>query len=577
MRIYQNYNTGDDGDYDIYGVNWGSQTFTPVLVHMISKLKLKLFRVGDPGTVNISIKLASGGKPIGGDLCVGTIEGTDLTLSANGEWYEITLGDGYTFAADTQYAIVVKAVGGDSGNKVSWRADTSSPTYAGGTVCTSSDSGIDWGTISAADFMFEEWGTGEASPGTTVWGNLFKSAISSEKIEEAILRMIQDHENDENAHVEAGESLNSHKASEIIDHIAQSIIADKIGTGEIWESHRHSISAWKRLLAMFPSLALETNKLVYTGVAFESWLYGLAFTNEYVYALMGTTTPKILKIRISDMTKVDEISLTGAAGYGSAIVSDGTYIYASTGGQPGKVFKIDPSDMTLIDTWVGTAGQDFASCLTLDGTNVYVGLGMEPAGAPGVTIRVIKIDPSNMTTVDTFTGDAGDEDCNDLIFDGINIYVTGKTDPGMIIKIDTSDMSRVSAWTGAAGENDAWSLAFDGTYIYVGLGTIPGRVIKVNPTTMATVASFTGGAESDQFYGLTFDGKYIYAGSMSDPGVVHKLDPSDMSRISTWTGGAGEDRFNALASDGNYIFFGGNTAVAVVIRKIMSDLDETAI
>lgn len=61
-----------------------------------------------------------------------------------------------------------------------------------------------------------------------VWGNLEKSQVDSETIEEAIVRLIQAHEDDANAHLETGESLQSHKVSAIIDHVARSIIYDKI-------------------------------------------------------------------------------------------------------------------------------------------------------------------------------------------------------------------------------------------------------------------------------------------------------------------------------------------------------------
>jgi len=66
-----------------------------------------------------------------------------------------------------------------------------------------------------------------------VWGNLEKSQIDPETIEEAIARLIQAHEDDPNAHLETGESLQSHKASEIIDHAVASIVADKIKDWEI--------------------------------------------------------------------------------------------------------------------------------------------------------------------------------------------------------------------------------------------------------------------------------------------------------------------------------------------------------
>lgn len=75
-----------------------------------------------------------------------------------------------------------------------------------------------------------------------VWGNLEKSQIDSEKIEEAIARLIQAHEDDANAHLEVGESLYSHKASEIIDHIVASIIADKVKDGEITEPKLNALA-----------------------------------------------------------------------------------------------------------------------------------------------------------------------------------------------------------------------------------------------------------------------------------------------------------------------------------------------
>jgi len=65
------------------------------------------------------------------------------------------------------------------------------------------------------------------------WGLLSKSQIDNETIEEAIARLIQAHEDDPNAHVETGESLESHKASVIIDHAVNSIVEDIIKDAEV--------------------------------------------------------------------------------------------------------------------------------------------------------------------------------------------------------------------------------------------------------------------------------------------------------------------------------------------------------
>ena len=62
----------------------------------------------------------------------------------------------------------------------------------------------------------------------TNWGELNKSQIDPEKIEEAIDRKIGNHNDEPDAHLEPGQSLTSHRASEIIDHVARSIVNDKI-------------------------------------------------------------------------------------------------------------------------------------------------------------------------------------------------------------------------------------------------------------------------------------------------------------------------------------------------------------
>ncbi|GAJ02051.1 unnamed protein product, partial [marine sediment metagenome] len=156
--LYEYYNTGDDDAYTRYGSYWAAQTFTPSTAHKITSVKLKLFRVGSPGTITVSIRATFGGKPTGGDLCVGTTDGNSLTTSTAGEWREITLGAGYNLNAFTKYAIVVRATSGDGANLFQWRWDGSSPTYEEGNAAVSSNSGSLWDGYTEWDFMFEDWG-----------------------------------------------------------------------------------------------------------------------------------------------------------------------------------------------------------------------------------------------------------------------------------------------------------------------------------------------------------------------------------------------------------------------------------
>jgi len=70
------------------------------------------------------------------------------------------------------------------------------------------------------------------------WKHLRKAQDDDETIEQAIERIVQEHNDNNEAHVGEGQSLQSHKASEIIDHKARSIIYDKIGEMEVSEEHR---------------------------------------------------------------------------------------------------------------------------------------------------------------------------------------------------------------------------------------------------------------------------------------------------------------------------------------------------
>lgn len=65
------------------------------------------------------------------------------------------------------------------------------------------------------------------------WGMLEKNQDDPETIEQAIARLIAEHNENEESHLGPGQSLNSHKAAEIIDHLAGSIVRDKLGDFEV--------------------------------------------------------------------------------------------------------------------------------------------------------------------------------------------------------------------------------------------------------------------------------------------------------------------------------------------------------
>ena len=65
---------------------------------------------------------------------------------------------------------------------------------------------------------------------TVNWENLGKNALDPTTISEAIDAKITNHNDDPEAHLGEDQALESHRAAEIIDHLAESVVNDKIAS-----------------------------------------------------------------------------------------------------------------------------------------------------------------------------------------------------------------------------------------------------------------------------------------------------------------------------------------------------------
>ena len=155
--IYEYLNTGgDDDSAHIYANNWGAQSFTVgTASHTVSFARVYIKRTGSPGTVTISITHATAaGLPTGADIVSTTLDGDALSTSYT--WYVAEFTE-TILDASGKYAIVIRAVAGDTDNDIQWRADAGGG-LADAIACTSTDGGISWASASPIDYLFEIWG-----------------------------------------------------------------------------------------------------------------------------------------------------------------------------------------------------------------------------------------------------------------------------------------------------------------------------------------------------------------------------------------------------------------------------------
>lgn len=153
--LYEYFNTGDNGQFEIASTKWFAQTFTASSAHNVTSVKLLLKRSDTPGTLTVSIRETDvNGHPTGADLTSGTTDG-DTISEVTPEWREIALTS-YSLTSGVKYAIVARVPDSTIFEALYWRATNSG--YAG-TEEKSFNSGVDWDTGAAGwDLMFEVWG-----------------------------------------------------------------------------------------------------------------------------------------------------------------------------------------------------------------------------------------------------------------------------------------------------------------------------------------------------------------------------------------------------------------------------------
>jgi len=119
-----------------------------------------------------------------------------------------------------------------------------------------------------------------------VWGQLAKAQDDQETIEEALVRLIGEHETDSGAHTGAGGALETHKTQVVVDHPAGSIVEDKL-----------------------PDEVITTPKIKDLGVTGDK-IANLAVTNAKIDSL-AVTEAKIANLAVTN-AKIDSLAVTNA-------------------------------------------------------------------------------------------------------------------------------------------------------------------------------------------------------------------------------------------------------------------------
>lgn len=161
-QVYQtstlkdSYTTGADGGAATYLNAWIAQTFTASSSYSIGSCVLYLKRVNNPGTFTVGVYATSSSKPTGSALTIGTIDGN--TLSTDYAWVDIIFTTSVSLTSGTEYALVCDARSSpDNTQGVYVGYDGSSPSYATGAYCLSTNGGSTWTQYTNYDLQFKTY------------------------------------------------------------------------------------------------------------------------------------------------------------------------------------------------------------------------------------------------------------------------------------------------------------------------------------------------------------------------------------------------------------------------------------
>lgn len=153
---------------------------------------------------------------------------------------------------------------------------------------------------------------------TEVWGLMPKSQIDTETVEEAITRIVGVHEADPTSHLGENESIDAHRKSEVIDHLAFSIPVDKqVIRDLVYNFNFSSLDALNKI----GSITLNSTDGVIFDVAnpspLESTLY---FNSQYFNTLLKDDSD----INFETSVFLDYTTESFYASWGLAFVESGS-------------------------------------------------------------------------------------------------------------------------------------------------------------------------------------------------------------------------------------------------------------
>ena len=139
--------TLENGDTDVYGLNYRGQTFRPAVSGPLSRIRLTVERTGNPATLIVEIRNVSGDVP-GTTVYASEQVPPSSVVAGSFNVVNVVFSSPFDVVAGTDYAIVLRQEGdgGNDENYYSFRRRGQNA-YARGEYCSTTTGEGGWATV----------------------------------------------------------------------------------------------------------------------------------------------------------------------------------------------------------------------------------------------------------------------------------------------------------------------------------------------------------------------------------------------------------------------------------------------
>jgi hypothetical protein len=247
----------------------------------------------------------------------------------------------------------------------------------------------------------------------------------------------------------------------------------------------------------------------------------------YVGCEESAGNDSVAKIRLSDFTEVDQVTLSLAGTiHDAAIDASGQYGYYGLYNDPWDLCRIRLSDMTHVSTLNGSYRD--AICVLIDPDDEYLYV----ASGELTTTMVTRVDLATFTEGSSIDLQLTGNIIRGVMDEaGVYMYFTTRANsPSEVCQVAVSPLASLGAITMQAGEDDLYGLAIDNLagYLYVatdGSGAIPSEVIRLAIPALTRVDALTLNSDEYDLRALVADESrgYVYGGFNYNPGRIVEI------------------------------------------------------